>query len=107
LILLFEQALIGWNDEKHSYDRHNLIFDVPFLGLHRSKRVSSIGPVSEAGLKESLAGSEWESLPATESEQDPVFSIVRHYPPQWQRNLSLERDMVGPSFDDQSSVPLC
>uniref|UniRef100_A0A7S4IST2 Uncharacterized protein n=1 Tax=Odontella aurita TaxID=265563 RepID=A0A7S4IST2_9STRA len=34
-----DQKLIGWNDPIHSYDFHNLIFDVPWPGMNRTKRI--------------------------------------------------------------------
>ena len=102
------QALIGWQDFKHSYDKHNLIFDVPFSGLHRSKRTSK---VSKSTLKASLNSSR-ELPPGVPSDQtDPIFSIVKHFPPSWQRRLQLEHQMVGPvftgSFESISTMPLC
>ena len=104
-----DQALIGWQDVRHTYDRHNLIFDVPHAGLHRAKRQSK---VTKASLSESLNSSSEIPLYKPNEKAEPIFSIVKHYPPAWQRRVQLENQMVGPvfagSFDSMSSsMPLC
>lgn len=37
-----DQSLIGWNDPETSYDNYNIIFDVPYEGMKRSKRLKGV-----------------------------------------------------------------
>ena len=70
--------LIGWKDPNkvsqkssdhpaRSYDNHNLIFDVPYEALHRSRNVA----VNASGTD------------AVETQVRPIFSVIKHYPPEW------------------------
>lgn len=69
--------LIGWKDpncqnevdEHRNYDNQNLIFDVPYVALHRSRNVT----VDES------------NMPRRERKVRPIFSVVKHYPPEWAR----------------------
>lgn len=66
--------LIGWKDPNSqnnvdvhkSFDTHNLIFDVPHENLHRARYVSA----DHSKLREG-------------EEDRPIFSVVKHYPPEW------------------------
>ena len=88
-----DQGLIGWNDQAHSYDYHNLIFDVPWKGMPRTKLIegntrntavirehsdyresSQIGPSNEAVAPEDVA-------------TPHIFSTIKHYPPAWTKQL--------------------
>ena len=63
--------LIGWNpygqekNDHFNYDKHNLIYDVPHESLHRSRNA---GVYHSGGNK-----------------GQPIFSVVKHYPPEWAR----------------------
>lgn len=65
------QSRIGWIDPDNGFDKHNLIFDLPKNN-------------DEAVFDE-------------EGGAHPIFSVVKHYPPKWQRRLQIEREMVGNS----------
>lgn len=68
----FVKNLIGWKDPYNHYDYHNLIFDVPWEGLHREKYTDSSAQVSDA---------------SAEPVRRPIFSIIKHYPPKWMTEL--------------------
>ena len=65
-----DKSLVGWKDPKHSYDKHNLIFDVDSCSKRKRE-------CNEEGL---------ESLTLDSSSGDvsynanPIFSIVKHWP---------------------------
>jgi hypothetical protein len=87
------QDLIGWYDPSRCYDYHNLIFDVPWDGMPRQKRLRThaTGKLriadhsqllgTEAKLTRQLSNS------AAEICSPPVFSIIRHYPVSWHEDL--------------------
>lgn len=93
-----DKALIGWNDPAHSYDVHNMIFDVPWQGMPRQKAVEN-----EASTRGSVLGAEQEEVGGNQNSpqalpnalevrtgQPPIFAVVKHYPPEWrQRELKL------------------
>jgi hypothetical protein len=68
-----DMGLISWrNPNAHNkqhpsrnYDEYNLIFDVPFKDLTRSRHETVIESNSSAGNGK------------------PLFSIVKHWPPDW------------------------
>jgi hypothetical protein len=95
--------LLGWVDPAHTYDRHNLIYDVPIAGQRKRRTVTQ---VSE---KKKRKQGEGEGLAYNRSDR-PIFSLVKHYPPEWQRRLKVEREMIGGSFEgsfDDAWIPLC
>lgn len=72
--------LIGWKDinrtdaiEQHKYDSRNMIFDVPHESLHRP-RFGALEHGDEGGKK-----------------HRPIFSIVKHYPPFWAKNMKKRK----------------
>jgi len=72
--------LIGWKDinrtdaiEQHKYDSRNMIFDVPHESLHRP-RFGALEHGDEEGKK-----------------HRPIFSIVKHYPPSWAKNMKKRK----------------
>jgi hypothetical protein len=67
-----DQGLIGWNDPSRSYDFHNVMFDVPWEGMPRKKNTQG------------------DDRPRTLSR--PIFSIIKHYPPEWAKKLEDQRD---------------
>ena len=56
-------------DLHRSYDDQNLIFDVPFDGMKRSRH-DDVTSNRETSV---------------EAKSNPIFSIVKHYPPEWAR----------------------
>jgi len=70
--------LIGWKDPNRNneidphrnYDNHNMIFDVPHETLHRSRNTALDS-----------------SKPREERKGRPIFSVVKHYPPEWALRL--------------------
>jgi hypothetical protein len=85
--------LIGWNDPSHSYDFHNLIFDIPWKGLTRHKVIEGntrdttlINEQSQYVESEERFGPDGQPLPPLTLIK-PIFSIVKHYPPEWKRKL--------------------
>lgn len=71
-------GLIGWSDpngqeekEHLNYDKHNLIYDVPHEILHRSRNVAA----DHGGEKKGR----------------PIFSVIKHYPPEWARQAKTNK----------------
>lgn len=71
--------LIGWKDpnrtdaiEQHRYDSRNMIFDVPHESLHRP-RFGALEHGDES------------------KKHSPIFSIVKHYPPSWAKNMKKRK----------------
>lgn len=84
------QGLIGWNDPAHSYDRHNLIFDIAYIGQRRKRiiegntRGTAVIRENEAYVESSvLIAPEGEAVVPEEGATPRLFSIVKHYPPPW------------------------
>ena len=106
-------------DPKHSFDEHNLIFDVPFTGVRRPKHGRSEECVTNNfGVRHGGDSSNLRDEKNDGEEEDydfvrPLFSIVKHYPPEWHRKLQIEREMIGKSLsdagsnDNRSYLPLC
>ena len=79
--------LISWrnpNTNEHtnphlSFDDYNLIFDVPYEGMKRSKNMESRSDMS------------------TEQEKiRPIFNVVKQWPPEWAQKKRLEcRDDIS------------
>jgi hypothetical protein len=86
------QTLIGWTDKDNSYDVHNIIFDVPYENMKRTRMIVS---KTAGNTKISEHEDYHESLAykvATEATEEdaakgrldrvqprPIFSIIRHY----------------------------
>lgn len=85
-----DQALIGFNDPHNSYDYHNLIFDVPWEGMPRKERIlentRSTTKIAYQEEYEEATGEKYVSeryhIP-----KNPVYSLVKHYPPEWQKSI--------------------
>ena len=106
-----DQDLIGWNDPARSYDHYNLIFDVPYPGMPRKKRIkgntrstAQIEDQSEFSINQSFAvgrnakkntvtveGSDENVEVSSNPSKFPIFSIVKHYPPKWQQAIFDEQ----------------
>mmetsp|Transcript_26866 Transcript_26866/g.41186 ORF Transcript_26866/g.41186 Transcript_26866/m.41186 type:complete len:253 (+) Transcript_26866:134-892(+) len=76
-----DQNLVGWNDRQNSYDIHNLIFDVPYAGMRRTKRIEE-NTRGTPTLKENSAYllNSQRSFPTEQGLDNPIFSIVKQYP---------------------------
>ncbi|CAB9497647.1 protease [Seminavis robusta] len=102
-----DQDMIGWSDPRHSYDRHNLIFDVPRINQRRRMTIS----ITPDQIEDNNGGKK--SSSANNAGERPIFSIVKHYPPEWQLRMKIESDMIGTAYSEsfessnQSWQPLC
>lgn len=70
-----DERLLGFTDKDNSVDHHNMVFDVPYPGMHRTKRMSPDQPAppqSETPVADSQS-----------EDQQPIFGVVKHYPPPW------------------------
>ena len=82
-------------DPDNTYDRHNLIFDIPWEGMPRTQRIlrrnsnRNLGIVDPLDLGRKMTG----TTASVVSDRSPIFSIVRHYPMEGQRQL-LEESTV-------------
>ena len=70
---------MGFTDPDHNIDEHNMLFDVPYPGMHRPKRVGS-GLGHSPACHEGEADTNPTSVPSPEG---LVFGVVKHYPPDW------------------------
>lgn len=98
-----DQDLVGWNDPARSYDHYNLLFDVPFPGMSRKKRIrgntrntAQIENQSEFSVNPSYHPGEARdeddpAEPKKDPNKFPIFSIIKHYPPPWQKKLFDEQ----------------
>jgi hypothetical protein len=84
------QGLIGWNDPAHSYDVHNLIFDIPWKGMPRKKIIEGntrgravIREHEEYTESSVLNVPENEAVAPEEVATPRLFSTITHYPPPW------------------------
>jgi hypothetical protein len=83
-----DNKLVGWTDPVHSHDFWNLIYDVPWEGVSR-RRIEE-NPV---GIAASLTSATRPDVHQTSSTGDlripsnPIFSMVKHYPPAWNAKL--------------------
>jgi hypothetical protein len=82
-----DQGLIGWNDPMKSYDEYNLIFDVPWPGLKRSKmttgntRTTGDHPLHMIEESSDVIPRQDAAAAASFETTNPIFSIIKHYPP--------------------------
>ena len=77
-----DHGLIGWEDREHNHDAYNLIFDVPHQGLSRPKARAK--DTADPSLEER----------GDKSYSRPIFSVIKHYPPKWQIELSKKSRVV-------------
>ena len=91
-----DQELIGWNDHRHSYDHHNLIFDVPWPGMKRKEIITgntrdaaniADNPVYEDVTSFSTTHKSNEVSIESKGGETPIFSVVKHWPPEWKQQL--------------------
>jgi len=68
-----DDDLIGWTDKHNPRDFHNIIYDMPYDGMKRQRG-------EEAKLEDSASNQE------TKSKRRPIFSIVKHWDPEWAKN---------------------
>lgn len=96
-----DQSLIGWNDPAHSYDYHNLIFDIPWEGMPRkqvildnTRNTTRIAAQDEYHLdsRRFQGTGEEEKVTDEVTLRPPIFSVIRHYPPEWARKLEDRQD---------------
>lgn len=103
-----DQDLIGWNDPARSYDYYNLIFDVPYPGMPRKKRIKGntrdtrqIDDQSEFNMNPTHFDSEDKGNVTVQGDDTgvevtkdntkfPIFSTVKHYPPPWLKAIYEE-----------------
>eukprot|EP00566_Odontella_aurita_P015796 CAMPEP_0113596990 /NCGR_PEP_ID=MMETSP0015_2-20120614/40688_1 /TAXON_ID=2838 /ORGANISM="Odontella" /LENGTH=277 /DNA_ID=CAMNT_0000504657 /DNA_START=101 /DNA_END=934 /DNA_ORIENTATION=- /assembly_acc=CAM_ASM_000160 len=87
-----DQNLIGWNDPHGSYDTHNLIFDVPWPGMKRRQKITentrNTTNIAHHADYESHggAGDHQNEASGLSAESRPIFSTVKHWPPEWAKN---------------------
>jgi len=74
-----DSDLIGWHDPHRSYDEWNLIYDVPYEGMRRTRRRHD----RDQGSPTAPPVSSPQSVP-----KHPIFSLVKHYPPEWAKKKS-------------------
>ena len=86
-----DQNLIGWNDVNKSYDYHNLIFDVPYEGMKKRKRIiqntranetiDEYQDVHQSAVELELQSEKKKNVPEHDSTPDtkPIFSIVKYW----------------------------
>lgn len=94
-----DQQLIGWNDPNSPYDDWNLIFDLPHEGMKRKKRITEntrgktyVNEHKDYTLENAtvtrptsqILAQGYEILP----EPLPIYSIIKHWPPEWTRTTS-------------------
>jgi hypothetical protein len=80
------ETLVGFTDNTGKpLDYHNMMFDIPFPGLHRKKKEFRGAGASDGspGNTDALAPPPSdEKLPAAPTD-GVVFGVVKHYPPSW------------------------
>lgn len=88
------QSLVGWNDPYSSYDQYNLIFDVPWDGLKRTKIIKTntrnTGLISEQDEITKTDGTRQRADRIIKTR--PIYSTMRHYPPSWLKELMNQDD---------------
>ena len=107
---MFTQGLIGWNDPAHSYDRHNLIFDIPWKGQRRKRiiegntRGTAVIRENEAYVESSFASPGNGSVVHEEGATPRLFSIIKHYPPPWVLKLRASAAQQSNNNNKNSNV---
>ena len=73
-----DQSLIGWNDPGTSYDKYNMILDVPYEDMKRSQIIEG----STRHYVRIKNHPEYTESPNDGSEEErPIFRIVKHWSP--------------------------
>lgn len=78
--------LIGWKDQNRTYDDWNLIYDVKYEGMKR--RRTQDGDGAEQGADNS--GVDGVGERKSHVPKHPIFSLCKHYPPEWYRKRKAE-----------------
>jgi len=87
------KKFIGWNDRFHSYDFHNLIYDVPYQGMKRSRRVKSNDSI-DYSLKHQ---------PEPNRLITPIFSYVKHWANSTEEPTTTNDIVPQNSFDFENA----
>jgi hypothetical protein len=91
-----DQDLIGWNDPNRAYDYYNIIFDVPYPGMKRHKRLHTntrkLGKIAEA--KSYRESSDRERSVVEGDSVRPIFSVVKWWPPKWHEANKDDREDI-------------
>ena len=82
-----DQDLVGWNDPGRSYDYYNLIFDVPYPGMARKKRIKGNTRDTNQIQDQSEYSVSVSERADRSTAHKPIFSIIKHYPPPWQQAI--------------------
>jgi len=100
-----DQDLIGWNDPNRAYDYYNIIFDVPYPGMKRHKRLHTntrkLGKIAEA--KSYRESSDRERSVVEGDSVRPIFSVVKWWPPKWHEANKDDREDI-PHNDSTGSA---
>jgi hypothetical protein len=92
-----DQDLMGWNDRNHSFDYHNVIFDLPVPGQRpmiegNPKKVSEQQGFRSgtSPIETTMKGSRPESqgFEVNAVKRRPIYSVIKHYPTKWQLELA-------------------
>eukprot|EP00527_Entomoneis_sp_CCMP2396_P005983 CAMPEP_0198140732 /NCGR_PEP_ID=MMETSP1443-20131203/3854_1 /TAXON_ID=186043 /ORGANISM="Entomoneis sp., Strain CCMP2396" /LENGTH=982 /DNA_ID=CAMNT_0043803251 /DNA_START=336 /DNA_END=3284 /DNA_ORIENTATION=- len=106
------QNLIGWTDEDNSYDYYNLMFDVPYDGMKRT-RIMKKNTRGKGQIRDSVNYKEnsnsggvkvgFNSVEVSDNPR-PIFSVIKHYPPPWLQKLLDDEnvDHADKSKSDES-----
>lgn len=82
LTSFYSQSLLGWTDRGHTYDYHNLIFDVEWEGMPRQKKDESF--VTNNRQREIISSI---GQDPNQRKRRHVFSTINHYPPDWMKKI--------------------
>ena len=80
-----DHDLIGYDMRNESYDRYNIIYDVPYEGMKRNH--------FENSYVETESGEKKVAKPVSAGDGNgrgrttPIFSIVKQWPPSWTQNV--------------------
>eukprot|EP00591_Stephanopyxis_turris_P014023 CAMPEP_0195533256 /NCGR_PEP_ID=MMETSP0794_2-20130614/40124_1 /TAXON_ID=515487 /ORGANISM="Stephanopyxis turris, Strain CCMP 815" /LENGTH=273 /DNA_ID=CAMNT_0040665717 /DNA_START=565 /DNA_END=1386 /DNA_ORIENTATION=+ len=77
-----DSRLVGWKDKSKSYDFYNIIYDIPYEGMKRTRNKN----VTNEEIKPYLGTQQIEidnREASTRTDTKPMFSIVKHWPPSW------------------------
>jgi len=76
-----DQSLIGWNDPLESYDDSNIMFDMPYEGMKRSKKLNG-DTRSYRMIRDHPDYSQLVDTSMEPAKKHPIlFDIVKHWPP--------------------------
>lgn len=96
---MIDPGLIGSEDKDRSRDYYNLIFDVPYPGLRRKKIRDDPETPAESFNNSVLQRSNDEKAGGR-----PIYSLIKHYPTNWQIELAKksESGVKSKSKQDQT-----